>query len=114
MRGRRTTAQVSRSVGYVFQNPDDQLFASDVRSEIEFLPKYLRWPDAKREERCARAIELTGTQTVAGFTYDVRSAHLFREGAEVVVDAYAPPADFPRVDRTVFEPALRSLKLSSP
>lgn len=55
----RTTAQVSRSVGYVFQNPDDQLFASDVRSEIEFLPKYLRWSDAKREERCARAIELT-------------------------------------------------------
>jgi energy-coupling factor transport system ATP-binding protein len=55
----RTTAQVSRSVGYVFQNPDDQLFASDVRSEIEFLPKYLRWSDARREERCARAIELT-------------------------------------------------------
>ncbi|MFU8876027.1 energy-coupling factor ABC transporter ATP-binding protein [Micromonospora sp. SL4-19] len=57
---KRTTAQVARDVGYVFQNPDDQLFAADVRSEIEYLPKYLKWPDEKREERCARAIELTG------------------------------------------------------
>lgn len=56
---KRTTAQVARDVGYVFQNPDDQLFAADVRSEIEYLPRYLRWPDDKREERCARAIELT-------------------------------------------------------
>ena len=38
----RTTAQIARVVGYVFQNPDDQLFAADVRSEIEYLPKYLR------------------------------------------------------------------------
>ena len=29
---KRTTAQVAREVGYVFQNPDDQLFAADVRS----------------------------------------------------------------------------------
>ena len=56
----RTTAQIARTVGYVFQNPDDQLFAADVRSEIEYLPRYLRWDDAKREERVDRAIELTG------------------------------------------------------
>lgn len=59
---KRTTAEVARDVGYVFQNPDDQLFAADVRSEIEYLPKYLHWSDQKREERCARAIELTGIQ----------------------------------------------------
>lgn len=56
----RTTAQVSRLVGYVFQNPDDQLFSADVRSEVEYLPKYLKWSDEKREERVERAIELTG------------------------------------------------------
>ncbi len=58
-----------------------------------------------------RGIELTGRQTVAGFTVDVRSAHVFKRGAEVVVDAYAPPGDFPRVDRTVFTPLIASLKV---
>lgn len=56
----RTTAQVARDVGYVFQNPDDQLFAADVRSEIEYLPRYLRWDESKRDDRVARAVELTG------------------------------------------------------
>lgn len=57
---KRTTAQVARSVGYVFQNPDDQLFASTVRAEVEYLPRYLRWPQAKRENRVQRAVELAG------------------------------------------------------
>ncbi len=56
----RTTAQVARHVGYVFQNPDDQLFASDVRSEIQYLPRYLGWPESRRDERVVRAVELTG------------------------------------------------------
>ncbi|MDQ4215173.1 ABC transporter ATP-binding protein [Microbacterium capsulatum] len=58
----RTTAETARVVGYVFQNPDDQLFASDVRSEIEYLPRYLKWPEHKREERIARAVDLAGIQ----------------------------------------------------
>ena len=56
----RTTARVSREVGYVFQNPDDQLFAADVRSEVEYLPKYLRWSDEKTAARVDRAVRLTG------------------------------------------------------
>lgn len=56
----RTTAQVARTVGYVFQNPDDQIFANDVRSEIEFMPRYHRWPAAKRASHVERAIELAG------------------------------------------------------
>lgn len=58
-----------------------------------------------------RGVELTGRQTVAGFEVDVRSYHLFADGSEVVVDAYAPPADFPRVDRTVFDPLMASVRL---
>ena len=59
----------------------------------------------------ARGVELTGRQTVAGFIVDVRSAHVFDDGAEVVVDAYAPPGDFARVDRTVFARLIASLKV---
>jgi hypothetical protein len=62
----------------------------------------------------APGIELTGTQTVAGYPFQVRSAHLFKFGAEVVVDAYAPPEDFPRVDETVFRPVLEQLRLRRP
>jgi energy-coupling factor transport system ATP-binding protein len=58
----RTTATIARTVGYVFQNPDDQIFSSDVRSEIEFMPKYYRWDAAKRAERVERAIDLAGIE----------------------------------------------------
>jgi energy-coupling factor transport system ATP-binding protein len=37
----RTTAQWSKEVGYVFQNPDDQLFLETVRKEFEFGPKQI-------------------------------------------------------------------------
>lgn len=62
----------------------------------------------------APAIELTGAQTIAGRAVRVRSAHVYTGGAELVLDAYAAPQDFDRVDATVFEPALRSLKLGPP
>jgi hypothetical protein len=62
----------------------------------------------------ARAIELTGTQAIAGRRVQVRSAHVFGEGAEVVLDGYAPPADFAEVDEAVFAPLLASLELRPP
>jgi energy-coupling factor transport system ATP-binding protein len=35
----RTVAALSRRVGYVFQNPDDQLFERSVRAEVAFGPR---------------------------------------------------------------------------
>lgn len=62
----------------------------------------------------ARSIELVGSQTIAGLPFRVRSAHIFYRGAEIIVDAFAPPEHFDRVDKTVFEPLLESLELSKP
>ncbi len=59
----------------------------------------------------ADAIEVTGEQTIAGTRYGVRSAHVFHDGAEVVVDAYAPPGTFEASDAAVFQPVLESLRL---
>lgn len=56
----RTTATTAKTVGYVFQNPDDQIFGSNVRGELEYMPRYHKWDEAKREERVARAADLTG------------------------------------------------------
>jgi energy-coupling factor transport system ATP-binding protein len=58
----RTTATVARDVGYVFQNPDDQIFASTVRDELEYMPKYFKWDEDKREDRVLRAARLTGIE----------------------------------------------------
>ncbi|TPM07050.1 ABC transporter ATP-binding protein [Mesorhizobium sp. B2-3-11] len=56
----RTTATVAETVGYVFQNPDDQIFSSTVRAELEYLPRYRRWDEAKRRERVDCAAAMTG------------------------------------------------------
>ena len=36
-----TTAKLSRTIGYVFQDPDDQIFMSKVSGEVEFGPRNL-------------------------------------------------------------------------
>lgn len=56
----KTCAQVSREVGYVFQNPDDQIFNNTVRAEVEYMPRYLKLDPSEIKTRCDRAIELTG------------------------------------------------------
>jgi hypothetical protein len=61
-----------------------------------------------------RALEVRGTGTVEGQERAVRSLHVYGFGGEVVVDALAPPAQFGRVDREVFGPLLRSVRLSAP
>lgn len=55
-----TTAQVSRKVGYVFQNPDDQIFNSDVYKEVEFGPKNLGFTEVEVKNNVMKAVELTG------------------------------------------------------
>ena len=57
-----STAQVSRVVGYVFQNPDDQIFHSTVASEVEFGPKMMKLPPEVIAERVNYALKLTGLE----------------------------------------------------
>lgn len=55
-----TTAQISRIVGYVFQNPDDQIFHSTVESEVRFGPKTLKLNLEEENKRVKEALEMTG------------------------------------------------------
>ena len=55
-----TTAQVSRKVGYVFQNPDDQIFHSSVYDEIAFGPKKMNMDPVKRERFINYSLKWTG------------------------------------------------------
>ncbi len=54
-----TTAQISRKVGYVFQNPDDQIFHNDVLSEVAFGPKMLGYKKEKVDSLVKLATSLT-------------------------------------------------------
>lgn len=56
----QTTAQWSREVGYVFQNPDDQLFLESVRKELEFGPKRIGMSKAEIEDRIGYVANLVG------------------------------------------------------
>jgi len=61
-----------------------------------------------------RAVELVGVGTAQGVQRSIRSLHAYGHKAEVVVDAFAPTKDFPRVDEQTFRPVLRSPKLMAP
>ncbi len=55
-----TTAQMAKHVGYVFQNPDDQIFNSTVYKEIEYGLKKLKIDPEERKRRIQDAAALTG------------------------------------------------------
>ena len=48
---------IGRDVGYVFQNPDHQLFADTVREEVEFGPKNFGSSGEALEKRVSQALE---------------------------------------------------------
>jgi energy-coupling factor transport system ATP-binding protein len=56
----RSIASLSASVGYVFQNPAEQLFASTVRADVEFGPRNLGRGDEEARRLADRALEATG------------------------------------------------------
>jgi hypothetical protein len=68
-------------------------------------------------KRGIRAVEVVGTGTNLtnrSVQRSMRSLHAYGRGAEVVMDAFAPPKDFARIDEQTFGPMSRSLKLRAP
>ncbi|MGI9861091.1 energy-coupling factor transporter ATPase [Moorella naiadis] len=50
---RVSVAQLANKVGYVFQNPDHQIFAKTVAEELAFGPRNLGWPEEQVQEAVA-------------------------------------------------------------
>lgn len=55
-----STARLASRVGYVFQNPDEQLFSSTVEAEIGFGPRNLGLPAGEIPERISQSLEAVG------------------------------------------------------
>jgi cobalt transport protein ATP-binding subunit len=58
-------ADLARTVGYVYQNPDHQIFAQRVRTEVAFGPHNLGLSAAEVETRIEQALALVGLQEYA-------------------------------------------------
>ncbi len=59
---RRTVAQLARSVGLVFQDPDRQIFAGSVRAEVEFGPRNLGMRGPELEAAVDEALSAVGLE----------------------------------------------------
>ncbi|MDE5842604.1 MAG: energy-coupling factor ABC transporter ATP-binding protein [Muribaculaceae bacterium] len=58
---KKTISDIRRSVGMVFQDPDDQLFMPTVEEDVAFGPINMNLPPKEVEERVFMALEKTGT-----------------------------------------------------
>ncbi|CAN5308043.1 N/A [soil metagenome] len=62
----RDIAALAARVGYVFQNPDEQLFARNISDEIAFGPKNLGVPKDEIAERVTRSLKRSGLEGMEG------------------------------------------------
>jgi energy-coupling factor transport system ATP-binding protein len=57
-----SVAELASRVGYVFQNPDEQLFNSDVKAELSFGPRNLGYEPDRIDTLVEDAIQLTNLE----------------------------------------------------
>ncbi len=60
----QSIAELSKTVGYCFQNPDHQLFCTSVEDEVMFGPKNLGIGLEESRERMERALSLMGISSL--------------------------------------------------
>lgn len=60
-----SVAELARTVGYVYQNPDHQIFAQKVRTEVAFGPHNLKLPAEEVARRVDEALDLVGLREYA-------------------------------------------------
>ena len=61
-RAQMRPAETAREVGYVFQNPDHQIFAATVEDEVAFGPRNFGLAADEVRRRCDEALEAVGLQ----------------------------------------------------
>ena len=57
--------EIRKTVGLVFQNPDDQLFMHTVKEDIAFGPRNMNLTEEEIEARVEKALRLTATENLA-------------------------------------------------
>ena len=60
----KSVAAMCQRCGYVFQNPNHQIFCTTVREELEVAPKYFHFSEEKIKQNVENVIELMGLQNI--------------------------------------------------
>ncbi|GAP12391.1 ATPase components of various ABC-type transport systems, contain duplicated ATPase [Longilinea arvoryzae] len=55
-------SRLSSKVGYVFQNPDHQIFSKNVAEELAFGPRNLKWDEKRIEEAVQKSLKDIGME----------------------------------------------------
>ena len=58
--GGKAVGEIARRVGYVFQNPDHQIFSATIREEISYGPRNLQLGEAEMIDRSEQAMDRFG------------------------------------------------------
>ncbi len=87
----RPVGSVAREVGYLFQNPDHQIFAPTVREEIAFGLRNLGFPSPEREQRLWSALEAFDLTAYADHPPAVLGFGLRRQVTVASLFAWGPP-----------------------
>jgi energy-coupling factor transport system ATP-binding protein len=81
--------RMAATVGFVFQNPDDQLFSRSVERELHFGPRNLRLPKADADrlvEASLAAIGLTADRAANPYDLNVSARKLIALGSVLATD----------------------------
>ncbi|MDR0655319.1 MAG: energy-coupling factor ABC transporter ATP-binding protein [Treponema sp.] len=60
----KSVSAMSRKVGYVFQNPNHQIFCTTVRDELAVAPKNYGFSPGEIEDNIGRVVELMGLEPI--------------------------------------------------
>ena len=85
-----STAELAQTVGYVFQNPDHQIFCPTTREEISFGPRNLGLSPAEVGERTDEALATFGLEAYADVPPAVLGYGLRRKVSVAAVIAMRP------------------------
>ena len=86
----QSTGRLARKVGYVFQNPDHQLFSSTVREELALGPRYLGLDPGEVQDRVESSLQAFGLQPWADRGPGTLSFGLRRKVSVAAVFAMRP------------------------
>ncbi len=59
-------SEIGKMIGYVFQNPDHQIFSETVYDEVAFAPRNFKFPEEEIKRRVKEAIRIVGLEGYEG------------------------------------------------
>jgi energy-coupling factor transporter ATP-binding protein EcfA2 len=87
-----TMSDLALKVGYIFQNPENQIFMFSVERDIAFGPENLALPTPEIRRRVDRAMDLMNIRTLA-----LRAPHELSDGQKQRVALAGTLAMYPRI-----------------